>query len=208
MAKTYRTPYGRPIDLDYFVEWRPYLWRRPLEHALKFMGDLRGKRILEIGGRSGHMTSLFAMQGAQVTMVDVCDLAAAQAEVAKWGVTDQVRLIQTAGGFDEIAGETFNVIFTKSVLWGIEPLGEFLDRIDEHLAEGGRVAFLENWRGGRVLFWVRRNLIHRSRFDWESHYVGIHPDQIPLFEERFADLHVRRHRFLVYEIFGRKRRAG
>ena len=66
------------------------------------------------------------------------------------------------------------------------------------------MAFVENYRGGRVLFWVRRNLIHRSRFGWESHYVGIRPDQIPLFEERFASLRVQRHRFLVYAMCGQK----
>jgi len=204
MKHRWPLPDGREVDLDYFVNWRPYLWRDPIARALRFLGNLRGKRILEIGGNDGRMTSLFALLGADVAMLDTVDLGPSVAEVAQWGVGDRVRLIRTDGGFNEVRGETFDAVFTKSVLWGVERLAEFLDQIEAHLADGGKVAFVENVRGGRLEFWLRRNIIHRGRFDWEDHYYGITPSQIDLFRERFADLNVRRHRHFVYEIFGRK----
>ena len=37
---------GRGLNLKYFISWRPYLWQRPVLRALKFLGDLRGKRLL------------------------------------------------------------------------------------------------------------------------------------------------------------------
>ncbi len=204
MAQTGALPGGSPLDLDYFVEWRPYLWRRPVADALSFLGDLRGKRLLEIGGRSGRMACLFALLGANVTVLEKASLDIASDQLAKHDVADRVRLIRTRGGFEEIAGETFDAIFTKSVLWCIQDLGGFLDRIGEHLVDGGKAAFVENYKGGRLLFWLRRHLIHRGRFSYEKGYCGITPQQIALFRQRFAALHVRRHRYFVWEIFGRK----
>jgi protein-L-isoaspartate O-methyltransferase len=192
-------------DLAYFVQWRPWLWCSPVAHALEFLGDLQGKRVLEIGGRSGHMTSLLALRGAHVTMLERGDLTQAAEETARWGVSDRVRLIRTSGGFDAIAGETFDAIFTKSVLWSIEHLAEFLDQLEPHLAQGGKVAFVENYRGGGLLMWLRRNIVRRHRFEYESRYFGITPEQIGLFEKRFGGLTVRRRRYFVYEIFGHKK---
>ena len=93
---------------------RTYLWSRPVADALRSLGELRGRRVLEIGGCTGHMTSLFAMLGAEVTMLDMVDTSQAEAECEKWGVTDRVRLLRTDGGFDVIAGEQFDVAFTKT----------------------------------------------------------------------------------------------
>jgi hypothetical protein len=41
MSRTITLKDGRRLDLDYFVEWRPWLWRRPVLNALAFLGDLR-----------------------------------------------------------------------------------------------------------------------------------------------------------------------
>jgi SAM-dependent methyltransferase len=220
VKRTIITTTGRKLNLSYFVEWRPYLWLKPVVHALEFLGDLRGKRVLEIGGRYGRMTSLFALLGAEVTMLektesckdevegvtilDESEVARAKDEVNKWGVADHVRLVQTKGGFDEISGETFDVIFTKSVLWCIEDLSRFLEQIDVHLADGGKVAFIENFRGGKTLLWLRRVLKGRGAFDYEHLYRGITPQQLPIFRRYFANVRIRRHRFFVYEIFGYK----
>ena len=193
---------GREVDIDYFVEWRPYLWGRPVAWALKFLGDLRGRRVLEVGDRYGKITSLFALLGAHATIVERDDLACARAEVAKWGVTDRVRLIQTDGSLREIAGEWFDVLFTESVLYGVADLGPFLDRIGAHLIDGGKAAFIENVCGGAVRRWVRFRLFHRRK-NYAVH--GITPGQLPLFAERFDGLVVRWRLAIVYTILGRKR---
>lgn len=205
MAQTGPLPGGSPLDLDYFVEWRPYLWRRPVADALSFLGDLRGKRLLEIGGRSGRMACLFALLGANVTMLEGASLDIASDQLAKHDVADRVRLIGTRGGFEEIAGETFDAIFTKSVLWCIEQLGEFLDELEVHLAPNGKVAFVENNRGARCLRWLRRHVVRRGRFAYEHRYFGIRPDQLPLFLERFDEVRIKRRLWAVYTILGRKK---
>jgi hypothetical protein len=90
----------------------------------------------------------------------------------------------------------------------IKELGLFLDQLDRLLAPGGKVAFLENLRGGRALFWIRRNFIWQKDRGYEDRYYGIRPSQIPLFRDRFADVTARRPRYFIYEIFGRKKARG
>lgn len=202
MRRMWTLPDGRQVDLTYFVNWRPWLWAPSVAHAMEFLGDLRGKRLLEVGGKDARMSSLLAMSGAHVTMLELKLPEQAHAEVAQWGVADRVRLIQTRGDFSEVAGEKFDAVFTKSLLWSIEDLPGMLDQIAAHLATRGKVAFVENYRGGGFLFWVRRHFIYGGHNPYEQVFRCIRPEQLPLFYERFADVTVRRPRLLVYEVFG------
>ncbi|KKN11637.1 hypothetical protein LCGC14_1024440, partial [marine sediment metagenome] len=133
------------------------------------------------------------------------DCQHADTEAAKWQVGDRVRNISADGGLEAIAGETFDAIFTKSVLWCIPDLADFLDQLEVHLAEDGKVAFVENCLGGPCLRWLRRNIVRRKNFAYEQSYFGIRPDQFRLFHDRFAEVQIRRHLVVVYTIFGRKR---
>lgn len=196
---------GTALDLSYFVQWRPWLWEEPVRRAMNFLSPLSGRRVLEVGGYCGRMSCFMAVQGAQVTMIDRTISESAQEEVRKWNVSDRVRLIQTGGGMEALSGQTFDAIFTKSVLWSIEHLGDFLKQLDRHLAPGGRVAFVENYRGNSLLMWLRSHVIHRGNFNRENRYFGICPSQFDLFRDIFQDVQIRRHRFLVYSITGRKR---
>lgn len=206
MRRMWTLPDGRQVDLTYFVNWRPWLWAPSVAHAMEFLGDLRGKRLLEVGGKDARMSSLLAMAGAEVTMLDIHLPACAHEEVAKWNVAGRVRLIETDGGFGCIAGETFDAVFTKSFLWCLEDLSGMLDQIDEHLAAGAKVAFVENYRGGTFLFWLRHVFVHGGMCPYtEATFRNIRPEQIRLFHERFADVTVRRSRYFVYEVFGHKR---
>ncbi len=204
MKSRYTLLSGREVDINYFAEWRPQLWRRPLVHVLDSFGDLRGKRVLEIGGRSGRLTSLLAMMGAEVTMIETGKLEEARRETAKWGVQDQVHLIRSKGGFDELKGAKFDVICTKSVLWSIANLDGFLQVLESHLDEGGKVGFIENNLGGNLIRWFRRVIVHKGKFDYEDAYFGIHPGQFVLFEKRFEFTQIKLHRKLTYTITGSK----
>jgi len=196
---------GRLLDLDYFVEWRKWLWARPVQSALAFLGDIAGRRVLEIGGRSGRMAALFALLGAEVTMLQMGSTERARVEAEKWGVADRVRLLSSDGGFGPVSGETFEIVFTKSVLWCIPHLDEFLAEIDGHLGPNGKVAFLENVRGGAIVSWLRESVIHRKGVSWAPHYHGITKEHLGLFRQRFDHVQITRHGWFVYLIFGHKR---
>lgn len=138
-------------------------------------------------------------------MTEIINLTAARSEAAKWGVTDRIRFIQTDGNFSKISDEKFDIIFTKSVLWSIKNLADFLDQIESMLAKGGKVAFVENVRGGNFLLWLRRYFVWRGRLDYGHEYYGITRAQIRLFEGKFDEVRATRHLGLVYTITGRKR---
>lgn len=193
-------PDGKTVDLDYFVEWRAWLWRPAVRAALDYLGDLRGRTVLEVGGRHGRMSCLMAMLGAKVTMLDRDKRSTARDEVRKWGLGDRIELHQTDGTFAVIEGRQFDVIFTKSVLWSVAELDGLLAALARHLAPGGRVAFVENYRGGMTLDLLRR--LRPGGCRHMRHYHGIRSDQLVVFRHHFEDVTIRRHRLLAYSILG------
>ena len=70
MTRMWPLPDGRTVDLTYFVNWRPYLWLQPTTNALRFLGNLQGKTVLEIGGGDARMSCLFALLGVKFTMIE------------------------------------------------------------------------------------------------------------------------------------------
>lgn len=142
-------------NLSYFSEWGGKKWERLLHYAFcEFIGtNLEGQQILDIGTRYGKMASFFALLGGRVTGIDVqknC-LVIAEAETRKWGVSEKVNFIAYDGNLDIFPSETFDLIFTKSVLVIIPKLEDFLRQIETKLKPQGKIVFLENGRGSHIL---------------------------------------------------------
>lgn len=207
MGATVATPEGRQLDLDYFLEWRPYLWRRPVLWAVGDLKRLAGKRVLEVGCRYGKMSCLFGLLGADVLGVDlnVEAIECAEAEGARWGMTDRVTFLQIRGDLAELKPRVFDLIFIKSVLYWVQDLDHMLERFDELLADGGRVAFVENWRGSDLAMALRRRLFHRRWMKEATDFPGIRASQLPLFRQRFDEFQYKRYWRLVIAMKGRKR---
>lgn len=125
--------------------WGGRAWTRLVDTALMEMGDLTGKRVLELGFHDGTMSREFARRGAQVTALEVRDVAVAPCA----GVTFR----RYSGDLDEIGG-AFDVVFTKSVLV-LTDLATMLPAICRKLAPGGRVVFIENGAGHPLVSWLR-----------------------------------------------------
>jgi SAM-dependent methyltransferase len=161
-------------NLDYFCEWGGARWSNMVRTSLTdFTGtDLTGKRVLEIGFRYGRMSSLFALLGADVTGVELTDvhLKKAQAELEKWGVAHKVNFLTYDGNLDIFDDESFDIVFTKSVLVVIPELHSFLKTLNRKLAANGQVIFLENGQGSKVYHYLRR-WKHR-RWDYtKAHFL-------------------------------------
>jgi 2-polyprenyl-3-methyl-5-hydroxy-6-metoxy-1,4-benzoquinol methylase len=104
------------------LTWRRYssprLRRRfHKEFRLRLIGDLRGRRVLDVGCGNGQNAALLARLGAEVTGIDVSAgaIRLAQRRAAAWGVRDRVQLICApletaalpAGAFDVVWGDAF-----------------------------------------------------------------------------------------------------
>lgn len=137
--------------LDYFMEWGGEAWRRLTGHAIEhFLGrDLKGQQVLDIGTRYGKMSCLFALLGAKVVGLDLSreSLTIAQKEATKWKVTDKTLFVLTGGDLSTFRENSFDVVFSKSVLVVVPDLVRFLEEVKDKLKPGGKIVFLENAKG-------------------------------------------------------------
>ncbi len=147
------------------VTWGGHPWRALVQTALKELvvqRPLLGSRVLDIGTRHGEMALLFAKLGARVTGIDINQepLVGAQLKSEKQGLSNQIEFLKYDGDLDIFPDETFDVIFTKSVLVLVPHMQQFLGQISAKLRPGGQIIFIENGKGPWLLHALRR-LRHR-----------------------------------------------
>jgi SAM-dependent methyltransferase len=156
--------------IDYFTGWGGKGWERLFSFAIhNFLGErLDGQRILDIGTRDGRACCLFALLGGMSTGIDIRHeyLPIAQAEARKWDIEAETEFIIFDGNLDIFQDETFDVIFTKSVLVLFVELEEFLLKISAKLKSGGKIVFLENAYGNLIMCALR--YVKHPRWDYSK----------------------------------------
>ena len=115
-----------------------------LDFVFGRIGDLAGKRILEVGCGSGNLSTYHALRGARAVGVDVSagmlELARRRAEVN--GVSDRVELIaQPIEDLDEPDG-SFDVVMANQVLHHLD-LPRAMPNISRLVGTGGMALFVE-----------------------------------------------------------------
>jgi len=130
----------------------------------EFLGDLYGKRALELGCGTGKMSALLARAGAQVTSFDLSAMsvhvARTRAEVN--GLADAVRLVVAAGERLPFANNSFDVVFGRAILHHLDVnlgAGEPL-RV---LKPGGKAVFVEPLGMNPVLSFVRDHIPYPNK---------------------------------------------
>jgi SAM-dependent methyltransferase len=158
---------GMKADLKYFTEWGGKSWVNLVEQSLNYMGDIQGKRVLDIGCRYGKISALLSLMGADVTGIDIHKehIEIAEQEARKWRVNP--RFILYEGDLDIFPDNHFDIVFTKSVLVVVPELNLFLQKINQKLKPGGMIVFIENSKGG-LLHYLRK-IKHRN---WNYDYVN------------------------------------
>ena len=131
----------------------------PLEVAYESLGDISGKRLLDVGCGLGENSLLFARWGAQVTGVDVSgtSLAVAQQRAAKFGLTDRVSFVETPIELMDTARGAYDIVWCAAFLHHV------LDRLDDVctvlsnlLVPRGFVLFSEPVRLSRTVKLLRK----------------------------------------------------
>ncbi len=164
------------------VAWGGRPWKTHVESALRELEaqrPIRGSRVLDIGTRHGEMAMLFAMLGAKVTGIDINQepLEGARRTAESLGLTSQVEFLKYDGDLDIFPDESFDVVFTKSVLVLVPHMQQFLQQISAKLRPGGQIVFIENGKGNWLLHalrWLRHrrwnysaaNFFTRREIDW------------------------------------------
>lgn len=92
------------------------------EGAVRFMGDLKGKRVLEIGCGSGEIVVWMALQGAQVTGIDVSDesIVIAQKRAVENNVADKTNFLACPAENMPFENAIFDIVFINVSLHHLE----------------------------------------------------------------------------------------
>jgi SAM-dependent methyltransferase len=137
-----------------------------LPGIVEFLGDLRGKRVVEYGCGLGKMTVLLARSGAHVSAFD---LSAGSVEVAQRraelvGVEDRIEFAVAPGEDLPYEDETFDLAFGKAVLHHLDATAgaRELARI---LKPGGRGAFSEPLGTNPIVKAVRDHVPYPNKHD-------------------------------------------
>ena len=127
IAPHYQDEHKIPTE---FVHWGPHC---PNEDHLKLMGDVRGKRVLEIGCGGGQNTIAVARRGAIATGIDLSDEQVKFARgLAKQEGVETTFLRRNVEKLSPIADASQDVVFSARAL-------EFVERMDRCLCEVARV---------------------------------------------------------------------
>jgi ubiquinone/menaquinone biosynthesis C-methylase UbiE len=127
-----------------------------LRGVAEFLGDLRGKHVLEYGCGLGHMATLLVRSGAHVTSFDLSrrSVQVTRQRVALNNDQAEAELAVAAGENLPFADESFDVIFGKAILHHLEAdvgAGD-LYRV---LKPGGKAVFTEPMGMNPILNFVR-----------------------------------------------------
>jgi 2-polyprenyl-3-methyl-5-hydroxy-6-metoxy-1,4-benzoquinol methylase len=97
--------------------------RYSLEYRFRLMGDLRGKKVLDVGCGDGINGVLMAKLGAHVTGVDVSEesIALASRRARVNGVEDRVSFVQGAIEDLDLEPHSFDIVFGDAILHHVIP---------------------------------------------------------------------------------------
>jgi SAM-dependent methyltransferase len=143
-------------------------------YALKALGDLKGRRLLDLGCGTGETTVWFALQGATVDAVDISPrmVEVARALAERSGVLDRITFHVSPGESLPFVDATFDAAFGHDCLHHME-FERARDEIRRVLKPGSRAVFAEPLGHNPVINYFR-DISPSTRT----------PDEVPL---RFSD---------------------
>ncbi|MEO8204857.1 MAG: class I SAM-dependent methyltransferase [Chthoniobacterales bacterium] len=104
---------------------------------LKEMGNLKGKRLLDVGTGLGESAVYFALQGAEVTALDLSEgMVETAVNLGKFhGVN--IQGVVAAGENLNVPAEYFDIIYSANTIHHVTDKPEFFQQIQRALKAGG-----------------------------------------------------------------------
>ena len=168
-SKNMLTPKGqRPTRCSDGVETDLLLWWEDFylpifEYVLSKMGNLEGKRVLELGTGTGGTATLLAKRGASVVGIDLLPfrLAEAQARAAEHNVVEAVNFTLMDAMHLAFPDDTFDFVISKSVLVFTDHK-QVAKECYRVLKPGGKAIFMENMRHHPMVWLYRKMFLKYS----------------------------------------------
>jgi 2-polyprenyl-3-methyl-5-hydroxy-6-metoxy-1,4-benzoquinol methylase len=108
------------------------------QFILRRMGSLRGKTLLDIGAGLGESSVYFALQGAQVTTVDVSAgmVETASALAKRFGV--KLKGMVSSAEDLEVPDESYDIVYIANTIHHVQNRPLLFERVRRALKPGGR----------------------------------------------------------------------
>jgi 2-polyprenyl-3-methyl-5-hydroxy-6-metoxy-1,4-benzoquinol methylase len=154
-----------------------------LLRALRHFGDVRGRKLVDLGCGRGASSLYFASFGAEVISVDLSAVAIRNLKeyCGKHDVRN-VKPIQLSA-LELASLGPIDLVFGSMILHHIEPFTRFTDELRAALPAGGRAFFWENNARSSLMIWFRQHLVGRL---WIPKHGD--PDEFPLTPDEVAEL--------------------
>ena len=125
-------------DLEDMFRWRGHM--AAVEMPL---GELAGKRVLEVGSGAGGHSALFARHGAEMTSLDIT-FERARSTDAKFRLMGAGGSIAMQSDAESLPfkDDTFDIVYSNGVLHHTEDTGRGLDEAFRVLRPGGRAVIM------------------------------------------------------------------
>jgi 2-polyprenyl-3-methyl-5-hydroxy-6-metoxy-1,4-benzoquinol methylase len=107
-------------------------------HIIRQMGPLKGKRILDIGAGLGESSVYFALQGAQVTMVDLSPrMVKITLELGKLNGVEMEGIVSSAESLN-VKPETYDIVYVANTIHHVSDKARLFEQVRNALKPGGR----------------------------------------------------------------------
>ena len=136
------------------------------------MGQLEGKKVLELGTGTGGTATLIAKRGASVVGIDLLPfrLTEAKARATKYSVTESVEFALMDAMHLAFPDNTFDFIISKSVLV-FTAHTQTAKECYRVLKPGGKAIFIENMRHHPAVWFYRKAFL---KYSGKLHYFSLH----------------------------------
>lgn len=146
------------------------------------LGDLSGKRVLELGSGAGEGAVFFALKGAKVTATDLSPaMLEVVKQVAAYHKVEVDTQISSAEDLSSFADQSFDVVYAANLLHHVD-IAACLDEVNRVLKPGGMAAFWDPVAHNPVIN-VYRAMAADVRTEDEH---PIRRRDLKLFTERFS----------------------
>ncbi|MBI4992935.1 MAG: class I SAM-dependent methyltransferase [Candidatus Magasanikbacteria bacterium] len=132
---------GYNLAADYYANKEKYWDSFEKDRVLSMLGDLKDKKVLDVGAGTGRLALRIAHAGAQVTALDVSGEMLKNLKSKVHKVIKSIKLpVETASGEAEnlpFADESFDVVIATFLVVHLKDLRRFFDETYRVLNNGG-----------------------------------------------------------------------
>ena len=158
------------LDKTLLLWWEDF-YLPIFEYILPKMGQLEGKKVLELGTGTGGTATLLARQGAAVVGIDLLPfrLTEANARATEYNVAESVNFALMDAMHLAFPDNTFDFIISKSVLV-FTAHTQTAKECYRVLKPGGRAIFIENMRYHPAVWFYRKAFL---KYSGKLHYFSL-----------------------------------